>query len=376
MRKQIILVLAILLSTSIAQPSKSNPFNDSSPFNDFLSRCANGQIAQGYSLACQTVQRSLVSYRSKEGSDFNNFLILPSNAGIEKYLKAKGASLRELYKSSVSISFTQTHSFFGWTKEMIISVSGSPIILNWIANKITINGIEIPIVSKEEGSIWGSYILYVDNPLDFRNSKAMNTSFPIPKVSYQVNGEDVRRLPIFAIVDQCAKALIFSEYSLSCQAIQNSGLLLRSQTSTTCFGFSVTLLPTNQSLEHVLKEKNIAPDAFVVGYSGQKFARVHLGCLPSREDYGNVDSTEYEYVPFEKWSGRMTYSNYSLKLTERLLGFSNTRFYPTPVDAIHSKQLNGIAAQLLPYPIQNYYKSHLSCDGQCEYFLLDKPLPF
>jgi hypothetical protein len=371
MRKQIVLVLAILLSTAIAQFSKSNPLHD------FLSRCASGQIAQGYSLACQTLQRSSILYRLKEGSGFDTQLILPSNAGIERHLKAKGVSLKKLQKPNVSISFAQEHLFVYWTNQALISMNGDLVALNYLVpTKMTVNNTEIAILGKEDKPIWGTYIFYVDNPLEFLDRKAVDNSFPIPKVDYQIKGEDVRRLPIFAIVDQCAKALILPEYSLSCQAIQNSGLLLRSQTSATCFGFSVTLLPTNQSLERVLKEKNIAPDAFVVGYSGQKFARVHLGCLPSREDYGNVDSTEYEYVPFEKWSGRMTYSNYSLKLTERLLGFSSTRFYPTPVDAIHSKQLNGIAAQLLPSLIQNYYKSHLSCDGQCEYFLLDKPLPF
>jgi hypothetical protein len=370
MRKQIILILAILLSSSMAQ------FSNSNPLNIFLSRCAKGQIAQGYSLACQTLQRSSVLYRSKEGPGLDISLILPSNDGIERYLKAKGASLKELQKPSVSVSFSQAHFLVFQTEKTLISVNGSSVALDRVANKMTANATETVILNKEDEPIWGSYIFYVDNPLEFQNPKAMDDSFPIPKVKYQVNGEDVRLLPIFAIVDQCAKALIFPEHSLSCQAIQNSGLLLRSQTVATCFGFSVTLLPTNQSLERVLKEKNIAPDAFVVGYSGQKFARVHLGCLPSREDYGNVDSTEYEYIPFEKWSGRMTYSNYSLKLSERLLGFSPTRFYPTPVDAIHSKQLNGIAAQLLPSFVQNYYKSHLSCDGQCQYFLLDKPLPF
>jgi hypothetical protein len=371
MRKQIVLALVILLSSAIAQ------FSESNSLNVFLLRCANGQIAKNYSLACQTLQKSSILYRLKEGSGLDTQLILPSDTGIERYLREKGISLKELQKPNVSLSFAQAHLFTYWTNQTLISMSGKPVYFNYlIPNKMIISGTETSILGKEDKPFWGTYIFYIDNPLEFQNSKAVDNSFPIPKVSYQVNGEDVRRLPIFAIVDQCTRVLIFPEYSLSCQAIQNSGLLLRSQTSATCFGFSVTLLPTNQSLEHVLKEKNITPDAFVVGISGYKFARVHLGCFPSRLDYGNVDSTEYEYIPFEKWSGRMMYSNYSLKLSERLLGFSPTRFYPTPVDAIHSKQLNGIAAQLLPSFIQNYYKSHLSCDGQCEYFLLNKPLPF
>jgi hypothetical protein len=368
MQKQLILALVILLSTSMAQISKNNPLND------FLSRCADGQIAQGYSLACQIVKKSSVLYRPKERSDFSKFLILPSNAGIERHLKANGISLKELLKPSVSISFTQAHSFVSGIQNMIISVNGNPIFFDQVAKKITVNGVEIPILGKEDERAWASYIFYVDNPLDFQNLKATNASFPIPKVDYQVKGEDVRLLPIFAIVDQCAKSQIFPEHSLSCQAIQNSGFLLRSQTLSTCFGIRAILLPTNRSLEHTLKEKNITPAAFLIGNVGKNFSRVHLGCLPSdADDFVNETSTEYYYVPFEKWASRMMYFNYTLKLSNT---FDTAPFFPTSVDVIHSKEINSIAAQLLPSPIQNYYKSHLRCDILCEYLLLDKPLPF
>lgn len=367
MQKQIVLIIIILVSTSMAQFSKSDPLKD------FLFRCANGQIAQDYSLACQTIQRSSVLYRSGEGTEFDNFLILPSNDGIKRYLKTKNTSLRELHIPSVSVSFTQAHILLFKTEQTYVSVSGNSVNIDQVASKIIVNGAKTAILSKEEEPILGTYIFYIDNPLEFQNSKAINDSFPIPEVNYQIKGEDVRRLPIFAIVDQCAKALIFPEYSLSCQAIQNSGLLLRSQTLVTCFGIWVTLLPTNQSLESVLKEKNITPAKFVVGTSGKKFANIHLGCLPSPLDFAEVDSNNYEYVPFEKWSLFMTYSNYSFKLLDRL---SNARFFSTSVGVINSKQLNGIAAQLLPSSVQSYYKSYLSCGGRCEYFLLDKPLPF
>jgi hypothetical protein len=368
MRKQIVLVLAILLSTSMAQFSKNNPYND------FLSRCANGQIAQGYSLACQTLLRSLVLYRSNEGTLFDSLLILPSNAGIESYLKAKGASLQVLQKPSVSVSFAQTHLIFGGYQQKGISVSGSSFGLDFVRNKITSKGIEIAITGKEVERVGASYIFYVDNPLDFQNLNAMDNSVPIPEVDYQVKGKDVRSLSIFAIIDQCAKAFIFSEYSLSCQAIQNSGLLLRSQTLMTCFGFWATLLPTNSSLEHVLKEKNITLNEFVFGIPGIKFSRVHLGCLPSEiDDVPYVDSASFRYIQFEKWSGRMRYSNYFFKLSDRL---NNTRFSSISTGEIYSGQLNGIAAQLLPISVQNYYKSYLRCGSQCEYFLLDKPLSF
>jgi hypothetical protein len=367
MQKYIVLIIIILFSTALAQLLSINPTQD------FLARCAKGEIAQGFSLACQTVQRNPILYRASETPLDQIYILLPSNDGIEKYLKAKDKTLLEFRKFDSSIAFTQAHVLVGESISTQISVDGNFVMLDLPSNKITVNGIETVLLGKENTPFGYPIFLYVEKPLEFQDAAAKAQSFLFSPVIFQENGIDVRSVSIFAVVDQCARSLIYPEYSLSCQAIQKSGLLLRSQTVHTCFGVRMILLPTNLSLERVLRQKNISTHTFLAWSSAYQFAKTHLGCLPSQEDFINVFSTRYTYVPFGKWTKGMSYTKYRLELSAPL---DTSVFVPTSVDAIYSKELNGVAAQIQPYTVQSFYKSYVYSSSNNSFLLLDKPLPF
>jgi hypothetical protein len=212
MRKYIILALIILLSTALAQRSNTN-----STYN-FLVRCVKGEIAQDYSLACQALQKNPVLYRGMEFTRSSIYILLPSNNGIEKYLKAKGFTLPEFRKFHTSIAFTQAHVLEATGISTQISVGGIPVALDLTSNKIAVNGTEITVLGRENTPSGYPMFVYIDKPLEFLNTNTTASSFPTPPIEFEVNGEAVRELPIYAVVDQCAREIIFSAYSLSCKA--------------------------------------------------------------------------------------------------------------------------------------------------------------